>query len=202
MGRKVVDLTGKKFNMLKVLKLAYIKDKKVCYWLCECDCGNRKIINGNDIKSGNTKACGCQKGKLTKYKIQNKKLYKKWQHMKDRCYKEKDVSYKNYGARGIKVCEEWKDFDNFAKWSLNNGYSEELELDRIDPNKGYYPSNCRYITKLENIRNRRITLKYDYNGEVLTLKELATKYNIPYKTLWARIRKYKMTAKQAIEFTK
>ena len=70
--------------------------------------------------------------------------------MKSRCYNQKDISYKNYGLRGIKVCTEWLNYNNFAEWSLKNGFEEGLELDRIDTNDNYKPSNCRYISHLEN----------------------------------------------------
>ncbi len=199
MGRKVVDLSGEKFGKLEVLKLAYIKNKRTCYWLCKCECGNTKVINGDSLKKGDIKACGCLRGKGSKYSIQDKKIYKKWSHMLSRCNNPKDISYKNYGGRGIKVCKEWFDYENFAKWSIENGYSENLELDRINTNGDYSPDNCRYITRLENSRNKRKTLKFCYKGEELTLKQLADKYEINYKILWQRIRRSKMTIEKAIE---
>lgn len=199
MGRKINDLTGKKYNQLEVIKLDHIDKNHTCYWLCKCDCGNFKVINGNKIKNGNTKACGCMRGKTTKYNNQNKKLYKKWQHMISRCYNKNDVSYKNYGERGIKVCEEWKDYDNFALWSIHNGYSESLEIDRINVNGNYEPKNCRYITNLANRRNKRNTLKYQYNGKILTLKEIAEMLNLEYKTLWSRMKRNNYDLKKSIE---
>lgn len=112
MGRKIVDLVGKRFGKLEVLELSEIRGtKRVCYWLCKCDCGNTKVINGNSLKNGSIKACGCLRGKKSKYSIKNMKLYKKWSHMLSRCNSEKDISYKNYGARGIKVCDEWYNFE-------------------------------------------------------------------------------------------
>lgn len=197
MGRKLIDITGKKFNHLEVIKLDHEKNG-VRYWLCKCDCGNNKVINGDKIKRGEVKACGCLRGKKTKYNYQNKKLYKKWQHMMSRCYNENDISYKNYGGRGIKVCNKWKNYDEFAKWSLTHGYSENLEIDRINVNGSYSPRNCRYITNLENKRNRRITLKYNYNGQLLTLKEIADINNIQYKTLWSRMKKNNQNLKKCL----
>lgn len=188
MGRKMVDITNKKYNHLKVIKLDHRDDKGILYWLCECDCGNRKVVNGNSLKNGNIKACGCLQGGKTKYKYSNKKIYKKWQHMISRCENKNDISFKNYGARGIKVCNEWKNYDVFAKWSLDNGFKENLELDRIDVNGNYEPNNCRYITNLENRRNKRNTLRYDYKGKNLTLKEIADINNISYRTLWKRMK--------------
>lgn len=187
MGRKLIDLSGNKYGKLEVIELDVTKSTpNKHYWICRCECGNYKSVDGNKLKNGTIKGCGCLRGKITKYQIQNKKLYKKWLHMKSRCLNEKDISFKNYGARGIKVCNEWLDYNNFAKWSLENGFKEELELDRINTNGNYEPSNCRYITSLENRRNRRVTRKAVYEGKVMTLKEIAEIKNIKYQTLWAR----------------
>ena len=189
MGRPLIDLTGKKFNKLTVLKLDTDRSNtRVKYWICKCDCGNIKSIEGSRLKNGTTKACGCLQGGIPKYKIQNKKLYKKWGHMKSRCYNQKDISYKNYGLRGIKVCTEWLNYNNFAEWSLKNGFEEGLELDRIDTNDNYKPSNCRYISRLENSRNRRKSLRFNYKDKNLSLMEIAELENISYKTLWKRLK--------------
>lgn len=202
MGRPLIDLTGKKYNKLKVLCLDKEKSSsQKKYWICECECGNIKSIQGGKLKNGTIKACGCMQGGIPKYKIQNPKLYKKWNHMKSRCFNTKDISYKNYGLRGIKVCSEWLDYDNFAKWSLENGFNESLELDRIDTNKGYNPSNCRYVTRLENSRNKRKSLRFDYKGKNLSLMEIAKLNNIEYKTLWQRLKKNNYNLETALKPT-
>lgn len=200
MGRKRIDLTGRTYNKLTVIKLDEEKsNNRVKYWLCKCECGNTKSIEGSKLKNGTTKACGCMRGGIQKYEINEKKLYKKWLHMKARCYDKNDISYKNYGNRGIKVCEEWLDYNNFAKWSIENGYNSNLELDRINTNGNYEPSNCRYVTHLKNSRNKRSTLKYNYKNEILTLKEIADLNNIDYKILWQRIKRNKKTLEEALE---
>lgn len=197
MGRKRIDLTGKKYNHLTVIKLDHVGKRGVGYWLCQCDCGNKKVVNGHAMKNGSIKACGCLQGSLLKYQYSNKKIYKKWQHMISRCNNSKDISFKNYGGRGIKVCNEWLEYDNFAKWSLENGFKEGLELDRIDVNGDYEPNNCRYITQLENRRNKRRTLKYEYNGQEMTLKEISELIGVAYATLWKRIKVDKMPLEKA-----
>lgn len=203
MGRKRIDLTGKRYGLLTVLKLDHIKGRKrVGYWLCRCDCGNLKVINSNDLRNGSTIACGHLQGGKSKYSIQNKKLYKRWSHIISRCNNPRDISYKNYGARGIKVCKEWLDYENFSKWAIENGNDENLEIDRINVNLGYSPKNCRFVTKLENARNKRNSLKYIYNGQEISLKELADKFNIDYKTLWARLNKSKMSLEKALVYHK
>lgn len=205
MGRKRINQIGKKYNHLLVLKLDHIDEKtKQGFYLCQCDCGNKKVIGIDALRNGSTKACGCLRGKRTKWKyksVEHPKLYKKWLHMKDRCYNKNDISYKNYGARGIKVCDEWIDnFDAFAEWSFINGYSEEkkLEIDRIDFEGDYRPENCRYVSLKENVRNRRITLKFDYKGKKLSLGEIAEINGINYKTLWQRINRDQMSLEEAL----
>jgi hypothetical protein len=189
MGRKLIDVSGNVYGKFTVIK--YDKEKstpKKHYWVCRCECGNIKSVNIDNLKNGSIKACGCLKGQNSKkYLIQNKKLYKKWQHMKSRCLNKNDISYKNYGARGIKVCDEWLNYNNFANWSLNNGFDEKLELDRINVNGNYEPSNCRYVCRLINSRNKRDSKKYLYNGKIMSLKEIAISNNIEYKTLWKRL---------------
>lgn len=203
MGRPRIDLTGQKFNKLTVLKIDHINKKtKEASYLCKCDCGNLKIVKSAKLKNGDVKACGCLQGKIRKWKYSSKdypKLYKKWNHMKDRCYKERDVNYKNYGARGITVCVEWRNsFDNFAEWSFKNGYKEELEIDRINNDGNYEPDNCRYVPTIINRRNKSTTQRYKYKGEMIPLAKIAEEENIKYKILWQRLNRDGKTLEEAI----
>jgi hypothetical protein len=198
MPRKVKDYTGMRFSHLTVISFHERKNNNT-YWLCKCDCGNEKVININGLRNGTIKACGCLRGGKPKNNNVNKKIYKRWWHMISRCENEKDISYKNYGARGINVCEEWHDFDSFYEWAIKNGYKDYLELDRIDTNGNYTPNNCRFITRLENSRNKRSSLKYEINGEVKPLKVIAEENNIEYKLLWQRINRDGLTLQEAVE---
>lgn len=120
------DLTGQKFGRLTVVE--YLPDKHK--WLCKCDCGNYKEIFTSKLTSLHTKSCGCLKNK---YKITVRRIFSIWANMLDRCSinsKRKGVIY--YAQKGIKVCEEWKTYENFEKWALENGYAENLTIDRID----------------------------------------------------------------------
>lgn len=120
--------------------------------------------------------------------------------MYKRCYEIHDINYKNYGARGIRICNEWLfDRDKFVEWALSNGYKKELELDRINVNGNYEPNNCRFVTRLENSRNKRETLKYQYYGQKITLKEIAELEGIKYKTLWQRMNRDKLSLEEAIK---
>lgn len=117
----------------------------------------------------------------------NKRLYKIWWHMVGRCEDLRHISYKNYGERGIVVCKEWHDFDLFADWAIDNGYNETLEIDRIDNNDEYKPSNCRWVTRLENARNKRTTKHIDVNGVKYTYGKIADIMGIPTKLAWQKI---------------
>ena len=104
--------------------------------------------------------------------------------MKGRCYCVTDAKYNQYGARGITVCDEWKDnYNSFLSWSLNNGYTDELTIERIDVNGNYTPDNCKFITMSEQTKNKTVSRFYKYKGVVYSLKELAVALNKDYKSL-------------------
>lgn len=160
------DLTGKKFGRLIAKK--YLGNSE---WLCECECGNEKITNADYLREGSVKSCGCieENRKTLKKHVDDKRtkrLYSIWKGMKQRCYRKKDNSYKLYGEKGIKICDEWLNFNNFYKWAIENGYEEiegtygeKLSIDRIDNNKDYCPENCRWVKCAENSANVSITNK-------------------------------------------
>lgn len=159
--------------------------------LCKCDCGNYVSVLEEHIKSGATKSCGCLR-KKNKEKCEwhthiHTRIYKIWSNMLSRCNNPNVPAYKNYGGRGIKVCDEWKQFPNFLKWSMDTGYDDTLTIDRIDNDKGYCPNNCRWVTSITQGNNKRNNRIIEYNGQVLTLSEWARKLGVPYKSLAARI---------------
>lgn len=135
-----------------------------------------------------------QKGNknVVKHGLSNTRLHKIWHSMYCRCYYPTTNQYKNYGGRGIKVCEEWKHtegFINFYNWAINNGYKENLTLDRIDNNKGYCPENCRWKTPKEQSNNRRNNVCYTFNGETKTSKQWCELYNVSQTTLLDRLKR-------------
>lgn len=112
-------------------------------------------------------------------------LYNVWQTMKNRCRNPKREKYKDYGARGIKVCEEWQDAKNFCEWALQSGYADGMQIDRIDVNGNYEPSNCRWVTPKVNSRNRRNTVYLTVEGETKSVAEWCETIDIsPYTIYW------------------
>ena len=201
---KFINLTGQRFERLTVIARHGIASSGHALWLCKCDCGNTKIISSNQLHSG-TRSCGClqrerasecaqkngDKEKKERENIGNEflKLHRSYMDMKKRCGNPHNKSYKNYGGRGIEVCNEWKNnFNAFKAWSLENGYADGLTIDRIDVNGNYEPANCRWVTVKEQNNNRRNNVIVTYNGETMTLHELSERYtNMQYRTLWARL---------------
>ena len=118
------------------------------------------------------------------------RLHRIWHSMYCRCYYKSTNQYKNYGGKGIDVCKEWKkDFMNFYNWAMNNGYEENLTLDRIDNNKGYCLENCRWATVKEQANHRKTNIYYTFNGETKTGKQWCEIYNISQTTLNDRLKR-------------
>lgn len=157
---KAVDLTGRRFGRLMVLRLAPSRNGRK-FWFCYCDCGSECEVTHGNLQSGNTISCGCARRLNTSNVTHGatrggaKRLYTTWHAMKSRCYYPGNNRYRWYGARGIVVCDEWLKFEAFEAWALASGYQDHLTIDRIDPDAGYSPENCRWITKSENSRVKR-----------------------------------------------
>lgn len=197
---RIEDISGGRFGKLTVLKRDGRNENGKILWLCRCDCGQYKHFTKEYLKTSRNPNCGCEISErviaATKHGMSYSKLYYKWSSMKSRCLNKNNDEYANYGARGIKVCDEWADaekgFENFAKWAFSVGWSENEDecpqsIDRIDVNGNYEPSNCRFVTQKEQMNNTRKNIKIAYKGKTMTAKQWSEELGINYSTVWRRI---------------
>ena len=188
------DITEKKFGKLTALSFEYRDDKHRHFWKFRCDCGNEIVLRKSSVTSGNTSQCReCslkeRKIKATTHGMSKTRLYREWSGMLQRCELATSTSYERYGALGISVCEEWHSFEVFAKWALENGYSDKLTIDRIDSKGNYEPNNCRWAGVIEQNNNQKSNVSFEYKGETHTLAEWARLYGIKYHWFYARWKK-------------
>lgn len=204
------EIVGEKFGSLTIIK--ELKDKirngRVFRMVeAKCDCGNIIYRRLNNVRK--MKSCGC----LTIYLLRSTTVthgmtgsrpYRIWQNMLNRCYNKKVPGYKRYGARGICVCNEWQEsFETFYEWAVNNGYSDNLSLDRWPNKRGNYePSNCRWATEIQQQNNKTSNTCYTYKGETKTLAELCRSLGVCYSMVNIRINKLKWGIIEALETPK
>lgn len=196
-----IDITGNKYNKLTVIKRVENAKDGETRWLCKCNCGNTTIVAASNLKNNNVKSCGCLNYE-NRWGIHFKsktRLYNILSGIKTRCLNKNNPTYKNYGGRGITVCQEWlDDFMNFYNWAIENGYEDKLTIDRIDNNGNYEPNNCRWVTPKVQSNNVRTNLIYEFNGKSHTLTEWCELYKMPYKTVYRRIKTSNLSFEQAI----
>lgn len=196
---KAKDIVGNRYGNLVVVRDGGNKRSSsglsIHHWVCRCDCGKEILVSTSNLNSGHTtkcKKCGIKVSseKRKTHGQANTRLYSIWTSMKMRCSCPSSTSYNRYGARGITVCDEWtgtNGFEKFAEWAMRNGYDASLTIDRIDSNKSYCPSNCRWSDAKQQSNNRRSNVfVHDTDGENLTLAMFAEKYDISYRTISSR----------------
>lgn len=210
---KPIEIANQKFGRLTALKLDHIQSRKngggIHYWLCQCECGNKVVVRKSALLKGHSKSCGCYKMEVLKEKnkthgLRYTKLYKKWLSIKKRCYNTKSQFYYCYGARGIKLCDEWlNDFKAFYDWAMANGYDEnatlyQCTLDRIDVNGNYEPLNCRWVNQKVQNRNSRHNHLLTYNGETHCLTEWAEIKGISADKIRNRLKRLNWSIEKAL----
>lgn len=181
------------FNRLTIVDKLGLDAQSHRYVKVRCECGEIFNVRYDSLTSGNTKSCGCLNRELSGQRLSaalfkhgkaKTRIFKTWAGMKQRCSNENDSSFKYYGARGVKVCVAWRDFETFYSWSQVSGYSDNLTIDRIDPSKDYSPENCRWITRQAQGNNKRNSPKLTLEGKIITFKELADRYGVNYHMLY------------------
>lgn len=202
MGKLKWDLTGIRFGRLTVISRAENDKNGKPMWNCVCDCGTEKVLSTSSLQTG-TKSCGCYRREwASTIKVKHggcrrgkrDRLYSVWNMIKQRCLDPNCKSYKNYGGRGITICDEWSnDYETFRTWSLQNGYDPEAKnhectIDRIDNDKGYSPDNCRWVEMKVQARNTRANRIIEYNGEEKTLAEWGEETGILPITIHHRLK--------------
>jgi hypothetical protein len=201
MGRgNYEDKVGKKFGSLTILKVLEKTDKN---WnvICEarCDCGTIKTYRIYYVLNGYNKSCGCGAA-YSKKGLTTHPLHGIWYKMVQRCTDKENKSYKYYGAKGITVCEEWKNnYFVFYEWALANGYTKGLSLDRIDNRKGYSPDNCRWATNKMQANNMSTNVCITIDNVKKTFSQWCEHYDIGFHTARDRIYKHGWSVKEAFE---
>ncbi len=203
---KVDDLTGIRFGRLTVIKRAPNNKGGKTMWECVCDCGKIRIVCASNLKRGVSTSCGCFRKELLSEKqtihgdSNNARLYRIWKNMKSRCSCKSVSQYKDYGGRGISVCEEWKhNYTVFKQWSIANGYRDDLTIDRINNDGDYCPENCRWVSRSEQNLNKRNRCLLTYRNKTQTITEWSMELGIPIETLRDRIFRYKWSVERAFE---
>lgn len=208
----------KKYNYLRIIGFGYNEFGKRCF-NCKCDCGREKLLITTDVVTGRVKSCGCMHRELSRkasiihgaYSYgQPERLYRIYRGMIARCHNKNNPNYPNYGGRGITVCSEWRDnYDTFRIWAIENGYDEnktrkEQSIDRIDNDKGYEPSNCRWTTmkvQRANQRPHRAHKKRStvlLNGREYFKRDICSEYEISVEMFDYRVKHKGMGVMEAL----
>lgn len=183
---KAVDICGKRFGRLVVIERAADLSPRNARWLCQCDCGKTAVVQGGTLKNGSQQSCGCyQRDVVTKHGKDGSRVHRAWVSMRSRCSDPKVPSYKDYGGRGIGVCESWNTFEGF--YADMGDVPVGMSLERIDNSKGYSPENCRWASMEEQNNNRRNNLILQFQGRIQSLTRWAREVGISPISLKSRI---------------
>lgn len=189
------NLSGQRFGRLVALEELGRKSPGIYLYKCRCDCGNEVILPSTRLKNGGVKSCGClhkeqliERNKNNRiYNTEYPRLLQIWRAMKHRCENNRDTAYKYYGGKGIKVCKDWNRFDAFQSWSLENGYSDNLTIDRKNSEEDYSPDNCQWVDMVSQNNNKCNNKYLEYKGRTQTLAEWCRELDLVYSRVKARI---------------
>jgi len=196
-----INRIGQKFGRLEIIGESPPKGRRTT-WLCQCDCGVTKVIDGDPLARGKIQSCGCFRREQLAARSTSHgdtinrldtKEYRCWCKMKERCYNPNSARYNSYGARGIKVCQEWHSFASFLKDM--GRCPPNRSIDRIDVNGDYEPSNCRWATQKEQSGNKQSSLKTS-TGECL--RQYCDRVGLIYKRVHQRMKRNRLTVDEAI----
>jgi hypothetical protein len=189
---KAKDITGVKFGRFLVVKRDGSNRDGSARWECVCDCGTRKTVGGRELWRGRTISCGCLNAEILANRARTHGMsghpaYQSWVEMRTRCHNSSRDSYQDYGGRGIRVCDRWRDsFESF--WAdMGSTYEPGLTIDRIDVNKGYEPGNCQWATRKQQNRNTRRNMMIQFRGETRCLGEWCELLDLPYHSIYTRL---------------
>lgn len=193
-------VVGEKYGRLTCIGKDTTRDKR--YYLFKCDCGNVKSIIACNVQRGASKSCGCyskEHPSHTTFGFSHTRLDNIYKSMLSRCYIPNNNRYANYGGRGIKVCDEWKnDKTKFFEWAFANGYNEKLTIDRIDVDKDYCPENCRWATYTEQANNKSNSIFIEAFGVQHTYADWARIMKVDYKTFYNRVKRLGWSVESAL----
>jgi len=198
LSSKIKNIVGQVFGRLTVVRYSNHRSpvkKNSTYWECICRCGQTVIVRGENLKSGSTQSCGCLARKFNRglhptlktHGHSRTKTYRIWSHICYRCHNPNSADFRNYGQRGITVCDRWLVFENFLE---DMGTAPAgTSLDRKDNTKGYYKRNCRWATSKQQANNKRTSNRIRFRGKTQTVAQWAEEIGMNYKTLWSRLSK-------------
>jgi hypothetical protein len=204
---KRINLEGQEYGRLTVLRLAQIDLHGRTHWLCLCQCGQLIVVLAAQLRRGNTRSCGClqreqSRKRFTTHGDRESAEYRTWIGMIERSANQKRQAWKNYGDRGIIVCERWR--HNYAAFLVDMGRkpSPELTLERKDNDGPYSPSNCRWATRQEQNRNTRLNRIVTVDGQTAPISELCERFGLNKRRIWRLIHRRKMTPKEAFVYAR
>ena len=193
---EIINLLGQVFGRLKVVEFAGKNKHNHATWLCVCDCGQQRIVESGNLRSGNQVSCGCQSLQnrvlaTTKHGLSGHPLHRIWRKIIERCYNPNCKSFPNYGGKGVVMSDEWRDnFQSFYDWAIANGWRKGLEIDKDIKGNGllYSAETCSIVTRKENINNTTRNVYITIDGVRKTAAQWSEIVKIPPAIICRRIR--------------